>query len=260
MVTTRGGRRSSAILFRQMFMPRSFAIFLWVLIALVTIGARPAAGPQSEVSHSYGVINDLDRAVQQSLQAPGLQQNTALRFIGRAFNWWGGPGVVWFAALCWLGGRMWKRARVSEIGLRGLEAIAVASALSGIIKGFAGRSRSFLTPGEPWHWSFAHGWTDARYFSMPSGHTTATFAFAAAVTLVAVRVPRFRAAIAAVVFASAGLVGFARVFTNQHWLSDVVVGALLGSITGIVLTQWHDRHPQSSFDRRLLGVPMEKLA
>jgi len=231
-----------------------------MLLALVTTGATPAVGQQSKVSVSNGAINDLDRAVQQSLQAPRVQQNIVLRFIGRAFNWWGGPGVVWFAALCWLGGRMWKRAVVSEIGLRGLEAIAVASALSGIIKGLAGRSRSFLTPGEPWHWSFAHGWTDARYFSMPSGHTTATFAFAAAVTIAAVRIPRYRAAIAVVVFTSAGLVGFARVFTNQHWLSDVVVGALLGSIAGIVLTQWHKRHPQSPFDRRLLGVPAEKLA
>ncbi len=260
MVITRGGRRPSAILFRCTPMPRSVAIFLWMLLALVTTGATPAVGQQSNVSVSNGAINDLDRAVQQSLQAPRVQQNIVLRFIGRAFNWWGGPGVVWFAALCWLGGRMWKRAVVSEIGLRGLEAIAVASALSGIIKGLVGRSRSFLTPGEPWHWSFAHGWTDARYFSMPSGHTTATFAFAAAVTIAAVRIPRYRAAIAVIVFASAGLVGFARVFTNQHWLSDVVVGALLGSITGIVLTQWHKRHPQSPFDRRLLGVPAEKLA
>jgi membrane-associated phospholipid phosphatase len=241
-------------------MPRSLAILLWMLLALVTTGATLAAGQQSKVSVSNGAINDLDRATQQSLQAPRVQQNIVLRFIGRSFNWWGGPGVVWFAAFCWLGGRMWKRAVVSEMGLRGLEAIAVASALSGIIKGLAGRSRPFLTPGEPWHWSFAHGWTDAKYFSMPSGHTTATFAFAAAVTIVAVRVPRYRAAIAVVAFVSAGLVGFARVFTNQHWLSDVVVGALLGSITGIVLTRWHTRHPHSSFDRRLLGVPAEQRA
>ena len=235
-------------------MPRSVAIFLLVLLALVTTGARPAAGQQSNVSVSHGAINDLDRAAQQSLQASRMQQNIVLRCIGRAFNWWGGPGVVWFAALCWLGSRIWKRAVVSEIGLRAIEAIAVASALSGIIKGFAGRSRPFHTPGEPWHWSFAHGWTDARYFSMPSGHTTATFAFAAAVTVAAVRVPRFRLVIGLVVFASALLVAFARVYTDQHWLSDVVVGALLGSVTGIVLTRWHNRHPQSAFDRVLLGA------
>ena len=136
--------------------------------------------------------------------------------------------------------------------------MAVASSICGIIKRIAGRARPFVAPGESWHWSFAHSWTDARYFSMPSGHTTATFAFAAAVTMAAARVPRFRSVIGLVVFASALLVAFARVFTDQHWLSDVVVGALLGSITGLLLTRWHNRHPQSAFDRVLLGVPVEK--
>lgn len=260
MVKKNGGARNFAIRFRLTSMTRSFAIVLCVLTALVTTGARSAVGQSPEVSVSHGAIYDIDRAVQTSLQAPTTQQNTVLQFVGRAFNWWGGPGVIWFAALCWLGGRFMKRTVLSEIGLRGLEAIAVASALSGIIKGFAGRSRSFLTPGEPWHWSVAHGWTDARYFSMPSGHTTATFAFAAAVTVVAVRVPRYRWPIVITAFSSAGLVGFARVFTNQHWLSDVVVGMLLGVITGIVLVRWHNRHPQSAFDRTLLSAPIERNA
>ena len=260
MVNRSGGGRNSAILFRQTLMRRYLAIVLCALGALVITSARPVAGPQPEVFVSHGVIFDLDRAAQQSFRAPEMQQRSELQFVGRSFNWWGGSGVVWFAALCWLGGRAMKRRRLSEIGLRGVEAMAVASSIGGIIKGFAGRSRPFLAPGESWHWSFAHGWTDARYFSMPSGHTTATFAFAAAVTVAAVRIPRFRWVIGLVVFASALLVAFARVYTDQHWLSDVVVGALLGSVTGIVLTRWHNRHPQSAFDRVLLGVPVEKNA
>ena len=260
MVNRSGGGWNSAILFRQTLMRRYLAIVLCALGALVITSARPVAGPQPEVFVSHGVIFDLDRAAQQSFRAPEMQQRSELQFVGRSFNWWGGSGVVWFAALCWLGGRAMKRRRLSEIGLRGVEAMAVASSIGGIIKGFAGRSRPFLAPGEPWHWSFAHGWTDARYFSMPSGHTTATFAFAAAVTVAAVRFPRFRWVIGLVVFASALLVAFARVYTDQHWLSDVVVGALLGSVTGIVLTRWHNRHPPSAFDRVLLGVPVEKNA
>ena len=260
MVNRSGGGRNSAILFRQTFMRRYVAIVLCVLGALVITSARPMAGQQPGVSGSHGVIFDLDRATQQSFRAPGMQQRSELQFVGRVFNWWGGSGVVWFAALCWLGGRAMKRRRLSDIGLRGVEAMAVASAIGGIVKGLVGRARPFLAPGEPWDWSFARGWTDARYFSMPSGHTTATFAFAAAVTVAAVRLPRFRWVIGLVVFASALLVAFARVFTDQHWLSDVVVGALLGSVTGIVLTRWHNRHPQSAFDRVLLGVPVEKNA
>src|ERR1019366_3177502 len=134
--------------------------------------------------------------------------------VGTAFNWWGGPGVIWFAAVLWLGGRALKRARVSLLGLRAAEAIAVASAISSIMKGFVGRARPFVTPDEPWHWKFFfHGWNDAPYFSMPSGHTTATIAFAAAVSVAyARRAPRTRVAMIAGAFSATILVAFARVY------------------------------------------------
>lgn len=202
-----------------------------------------------------------DRALQRTLQQPTIQQNPTLRAAARVFDWWGGPGVIWCAALLWLGARALKRRRISELGLRGAEAIAVASALSGIVKGLAGRSRPFLVPGEPWHWDFAHGWTDARYFSMPSGHTTATFAFAAAISVVALTrrmAPRVALSLAA--FTGAILVAFARTYLDQHWLSDVEIGALLGGATGFALALWHARHRDSRFDHVLLGPASREAA
>lgn len=202
-----------------------------------------------------------DRALQQLLRDPELQRNAVLHAVARAFNWWGGPGVIWCAALLWLGGRALRLSRAGELGLRGAEGIAVASAISGIIKGLAGRSRPFLAPGEPWHWDFAHGWTDARFFSMPSGHTTATFAFAAAVGVAAAAWrPAQRAAIAVIAFASAFLVAFARAYLDQHWLSDIGAGALLGGAIGFALARWHARHPATPFDRLLLGTPATHTA
>jgi membrane-associated phospholipid phosphatase len=203
-------------------------------------------------------VYDADRAIAAALQSPALQQNAVLHAIGSAFNWWGGPGVIWLAAILWLGGRALRRSRVSLLGLRGAEAIAVASAISGIVKGFAGRARPFVTPGEPWHWNFLHGWTEAHYFSMPSGHTVATVAFAAAVSVVSVRfAPRARLAMIAGAFSSVLLVGFARMYANQHWFSDVVVAAVLGTMTGLLLARWHERHPRTAFDRVLLGGAAE---
>ena len=64
-------------------------------------------------------IYDADRAIAAALQSPALQQNALLHAIGKAFNWWGGPGVIWLAALLWLGGRALKNSRVSLVGLRG---------------------------------------------------------------------------------------------------------------------------------------------
>ena len=207
------------------------------------------------------VIYVADRALQRTLQQPTIQQNPALRATARAFNWWGGPGVICCAAILWLGARALKRRGISRLGLRGAEGIAVASAISGIVKGLAGRSRPFFAPGEPWHWDFAHGWTDARYFSMPSGHTTATFAFTAAISVVAATWrPAPRAALILGAFTSAILVAFARTYLNQHWLSDVGIGALLGGTTGTALALWHARHPDSRFDRALLGPATRETA
>ena len=200
-------------------------------------------------------VYDVDRAIASASQSVTLQQNQTLHAIGTAFNWWGGSGVIWFTALIWLGGRALKRTRASLLGLRAAEAIAVASAISGIVKGFAGRARSFMTPGEPWHWNFLHGWTDARYFSMPSGHTTATIAFAAAITVASARwAPPARIAMILCAFSATLLVAFARIYTNQHWFSDVLAGAVLGATTGFLIARWHERHPRTAFDRVLAGA------
>jgi undecaprenyl-diphosphatase len=205
----------------------------------------------------YGV----DRSIASMLQSLPFQQDHTLHSISVAFNWWGGPGVIWFAAILWLGGRALGRTSVSALGLRGVEAIAVASAISGIVKGFAGRARPFVAPDEPGHWNYLHGWTDARYFSMPSGHTTATVAFAAAISVASIRwAPSQRVAMTVGAFAAAFLVAFARLYSNQHWFSDVAAGALLGFGTGFLLTRWHVRHPRSAFDRALLGATAERGA
>ncbi len=203
-------------------------------------------------------IYDVDRAIASALQSLPFQQDHTLHSISVVFNWWGGPGVIWFAAALWLGGRALKHAPLAQLGLRGLEAIAVASAISGIVKGFAGRARPFVAPDEPGNWNFLHGWTDARYFSMPSGHTTATVAFAAAISVASVRwAPSQRIAMIVGGFAAAFLVAFARLYSNQHWFSDVITGVLLGLITGLLLTRWHVSHPRTAFDRALLGAPAE---
>jgi membrane-associated phospholipid phosphatase len=200
-------------------------------------------------------LYDADRAIAAALQSAALQQNQLLHAIGTTFNWWGGSGVIYFAAALWLGGRALRRWKTSLVGLRGAEGIALVSAIGSIVKVFVGRTRPFVTPGEPWHWSFMHGLTDARYFSMPSGHTYTSFAFAAAIGVASARwKSATRTAMIAGAYTAALLVAFARVYTNQHWFSDVFVGALLGCATGALLARWHERHPRTAFDHVMLGA------
>ena len=183
--------------------------------------AGPAAAPAAPTAAAPpSVVYALDARVQVLMRSSALQENGSARTVARAFNWWGGAGVIWCAVLLWLVARVARRRTLSLLGLRAVQAIAVSSALSGIAKGLGGRSRPFVAPGEPWHWSFAHGWTDARYFSMPSGHTTASFAFAMAVSAHLAGTSRARRGVvsALLILAAAG-VGATRVYLNQHWLS-----------------------------------------
>jgi hypothetical protein len=69
------------------------------------------------------------------------------------------------------------------------------------------------------------------HHSFPSGHTSATFATAAVIQRdygVAASVP---------FYALGGLVGWSRVRTSHHWLSDGVFGAAIGITSGLAVTK-----------------------
>ena len=68
--------------------------------------------------------------------------------------------------------------------------------------------------------------------AMPSGHAAITFSVA---TILGYRYPRWRIPL----YIGAGLVGFSRVYLGRHYTSDVVVGAAIGTASGMLV--WHNR-------------------
>ncbi|MGL4588819.1 MAG: phosphatase PAP2 family protein, partial [Mycoplasmatales bacterium] len=64
--------------------------------------------------------------------------------------------------------------------------------------------------------------------SMPSGHVSAVFAGATIVYYM-----NKKAGIVALIFSV--LVGYSRLYLNQHWPSDVIVGAIIGILCGIIV-------------------------
>lgn len=69
-----------------------------------------------------------------------------------------------------------------------------------------------------------HGMERHLNNSFPSGHTTAAFTFITVLVLAFEK--KIWIQLAAPIFASA--VGFSRVYLGQHYLSDIVAGAVLG--------------------------------
>lgn len=79
---------------------------------------------------------------------------------------------------------------------------------------------------------YKHFTTDSRYHSMPSGHTSHVFAIA---TVISRYHPKYKFA----VYTFAILVGVSRVYEDEHWITDVVVGAGVGYLSAkLVELKW----------------------
>lgn len=66
-----------------------------------------------------------------------------------------------------------------------------------------------------------------KFYSFPSGHTTASFA------VVGVAMLRCRLITFLPILLIASLIGFSRIYLRVHYLTDVIVGVLLGFVCGI---------------------------
>lgn len=66
-----------------------------------------------------------------------------------------------------------------------------------------------------------------RFYSFPSGHTTASFA------VVGVALLRCRIITIIPILLLATLIGFSRIYLRVHYLTDVIAGALLGLCCGM---------------------------
>ncbi len=78
--------------------------------------------------------------------------------------------------------------------------------------------------------------------SMPSGHTSASFATAAVVDA------HFGWKAGVPAYALASFIGWSRIRDDRHWLSDVIIGGTLGAIAGRTVTAGHG-------DRQWVVVP-----
>jgi len=164
---------------------------------------------------NFRSLLELDARLSDRLRVaekPGALRNAAVFFAHSGDSWF------WFAALvlAWFfSNSTWKHWEVVEFfGILGLAGVVLA------IKFMVRRERP---QGE---WGGIYRNTDPHSF--PSGHAARAFLIAVVATPLA---PLW---LAALLWVWAPLVSLARVAMGVHYLSDIVAGAILGSIVGVI--------------------------
>ena len=165
---------------------------------------------------------DIQRAVQRNRNGTVDQFANAVQPFGNEYA----PGVV---IGFYAGGELFKDSRLKAVALDGAAASIIASGLLlQPLKYGVGRSRPGANAGA---YDF-HPLRGADSFA--SGHTTEAFALA---TVIAEHYDSIWIKAASYTVASA--VGWARLNNNEHWASDVLAGAALGTFVAHVVVHYN---------------------
>jgi membrane-associated phospholipid phosphatase len=176
-------------------------------------------------SHQSAALDDLTRIVEPF----GSKYSLAVL---------GAYGIVGFA---------FHDAEARDTAIDGLIASALASGIiTPTLKAVVGRTRPNATT-DPLDFHPFSG-SDLAF---PSGHATQAFVVASVISAHSDQLW-----VSATAYTLAGLVGFARVYHNAHWTSDVVAGALIGTLVGRSVVALNKRIRSGDHTVRIVFAPI----
>jgi len=150
--------------------------------------------------------------------------------VGRGF----GDGLYTVPALgaAYLVGEGTRDARLRRASLDAVESLAISGLFVTAIKVTAGRDRPYVGNGRG-------SWTGPSasnpHNSFPSGHSSDAFSVATVFATEYGDVP----GVAPAAYALAALTAVSRVYNDQHWTSDVLIGGALGYFTAKSVARAH---------------------
>ena len=204
----------------------------------------------------------LDVKLAREIRREPLQNNDLIRRGAAFFRFMGDPGPAIIGTSMYAVGRLSGSERLADLGLHGTQSILVGHVIVGTLKGVFGRARPYadsVNP-DPNNYKLFRGFGGSdKYRSFPSGHTLGGFAAAAAVTAETARWwPGSQWYIGPIMYGGATFVGMSRMYENKHWASDVIMGAAIGTFTGLKVVRFHHKvQPGNKLDRWLLGTSMD---
>jgi membrane-associated phospholipid phosphatase len=173
------------------------------------------------LSAGTGLLFFADEPVRDWVQRNYSGTDYTLMKIDRYYGYW--PTLIISAGLYGYGS-LGKDKDIRRLGLKSAEAFLYAGLIANLIKPVIGRSRPDNGNGNTSFDLFSLG---DKNHSLPSGHTTAAFAFS---TVMAEAVDNVYWDI--LWYGTASLTGMARIYHDKHWVSDVFAGAALGYVIG----------------------------
>jgi membrane-associated phospholipid phosphatase len=136
---------------------------------------------------------------------------------------------------------------IRETSLLSGTAIILAGTISTVSKIAVGRARPYKGEGR---FRFRPFSFNDGYVSFPSGHTIVAFAVSG---VLAERIKNPWASVG--LYGLAAATGLSRMYTDDHWLSDVLFGAVISISVSRSLVQWYERKSTGGDENGLQIVP-----
>jgi membrane-associated phospholipid phosphatase len=195
----------------------------WLALAGAGVGTAASSGL------------DIDgRLFMQKHQSPGHSD-----IAKAAEQYGGGLNIIALSAGGYLTGLALGDRWIRETSLLAGSAILVAASVSTVAKIVVGRARPYTGQG---HMAFKPlSFTLEDYSSFPSGHVIVAFAFSG---VLAERIKNPWASVA--LYGLAASCGVSRMYTDNHWFSDVVFGAVISVSVSRSLVRWFEREADPS--------------
>ncbi|MDB4874209.1 MAG: phosphoesterase PA-phosphatase related protein [Gemmatimonadetes bacterium] len=200
-------------------------------------------------------IAPFDHAISRELGDPESLRNRGLNRAADNIAFLGGSGPFLVSGLVYAAGSESHMQGLAHAALHNMEAIALASSITGLAKGLTGRA---LPNVEARHqFSFGRGFHEGNgpFVSFPSGHTAAAFAMAATIAGEVDHVdPRIGRIAGPIAYSAAAAVGVARVIQRVHWPSDLPLAVVIGTWSGRAVEKHAYRKGRAAAALRGLSV------
>jgi membrane-associated phospholipid phosphatase len=161
-----------------------------------------------------------DKLISDYMRESKLHHSTIINAIMKGGDIWGVGSIVLSLLLYIL-------LENKEVGLNTLKATLLGGTLARGLTVITGRARPFYSPNNSMNFNLFKG-LKYSLSSLPSGHSTVAFAFAAAADK-STPTSQIKTAL---LYSMAGITAVSRVYHDKHWLSDVIMGGTLGYLIG----------------------------